>query len=60
METKLQILKILRFHIREFLGYEFGSLAEKILLMFVKIIKYVEQAGSIGIENLELDLKNKF
>jgi hypothetical protein len=48
----MQILKILRFYIREFLGYAFGSVAEKILLIFVKIVKYIKQVESINIENL--------
>jgi hypothetical protein len=43
----------LRFYIRELLGYKFGSVAEKILLIFVKTFKYVEQVEGIYIENLE-------
>jgi hypothetical protein len=35
------------------LGYKFDSVAEKILLIFVKTVKYVEQVESIDIENLE-------
>jgi hypothetical protein len=37
----------LGFYIRELLGYEFGSVAEKILLIFVKIVKDIEQVESI-------------
>lgn len=56
METKINILKILGFYIRELLGYEFGSVAEKILLIFVKIVKDIEQVESI--DNFKLPTNN--